>query len=77
MGAKNGVILAPEVLFPVVDITNRKVMDGRWGNQNPKEVRGEKQFRGSLEVQEEELGQLADPKSSRVKIKPPKALKGG
>lgn len=55
-------ILAPEVLCPRRTSTNRKVREGNRGKQNPKEVRGEKQNRGSLEVQEEELGELADHK---------------
>lgn len=67
-------ILAPEVLCPRRTSTNRKVREGNHGRQNPKEVSREKQNRGSLEVQEEELGQLADQKSTQVKIEPPKAL---
>lgn len=66
-------VLAPGVLCPVVDNTNQKVKEGGRGSQNWREEQEQKQNRGSLEVQEEELGQLADPKSTQVKIEPPKA----
>lgn len=65
--------IAPEVLFPVVEGTNQKVMNGSRGKQNQREEQ-QKRSRGSLVVQEEELGQLADQKSTQVKIEPPKAL---
>lgn len=55
-------VLAPEVLCPGEDTTNRKVRDGKGENLRARERKNQKQRRGGWQVKEEDLEQSAEQK---------------